>query len=113
MAKSTKRNAPAADRRREYWRKVLRRWQSSGLSQAAFCRQRKIPAGRFTWWKRRLRDDGVVAGHGFVPVQVAPWAVRSSELELTLRGGRVLRFDANVNVSKLAAIAAALEVASC
>jgi len=34
----------------------LRRWQVSRLSQAAFCRQRKIPAWKFTCRKKRLQE---------------------------------------------------------
>ena len=99
----------AAQRRREHWREVLRRWQSSGLSQAAFCRQRKIPVWRFTWWKKRLRDGSPAAGDLFVPIHVAPPAVASAEFELTLHGGRLLRFGTDVQPAKLTAIVAAIE----
>jgi len=99
----------AAERRREHWREVLRRWESSGLSQAAFCRQRKIPIWRFTWWKKRLSEERPAANGLFVPVHVAPSATSSAELELTLRGGRLLRFGADVPPARLAEIVAALE----
>jgi hypothetical protein len=99
----------AAQRRREHWREVLRRWQASGLSQAAFCRQRKIPIWRFTWWKKRLRDGSPAAGGLFVPIHVAPSAASSADFELTLRGGRVLRFGVDVEPTKLAKIVAAIE----
>ena len=106
MAKS---NAQAAQRRRDHWREILRRWQSSGLSQAAFCRQGKIPVWRFTWWKKRLSDDGVAAGGLFVPVRVTPSPAAPAEFELTLRGGRRLRFGTDVQPARLAAIVAAIE----
>jgi len=102
--------AEAAERRREHWREVLRRWESSGLSQAAFCRQREIPIWRFTWWKKRLSDERPAqAGGLFVPVGVARSGTSSAGLELTLRGGRLLRFDADVPPARLAEIVAALE----
>lgn len=107
MAKS---NAQAAQQRREHWREILRRWQSSGLSQAAFCRQRKIPVWRFTWWKKRLRDESPVAGDLFVPINVAP-SEASADFELTLHGGRLLRFGSDVQPARLAAIVEALEAA--
>ena len=106
-------NGDAAQQRRELWREVLRRWQASGLSQAAFCRQRKIPVWRFTWWKKRLSNDGVSAGDLFVPIHVAPPAAASAEFELTLHGGRLLRFGADVETAKLAAIVAAVEAVTC
>ena len=40
--------------RGRYWRDVVRAWQRSGLSQAAFCREHDIKAVSFGWWKRKL-----------------------------------------------------------
>lgn len=102
-------NTEAAERRREHWREVLRRWELSGLSQAAFCRQRKIPIWRFTWWKKRLSEERPTASGLFIPVRVAPSPASSAELELTLRGGRLLRFGADVPPARLAEIVAAVE----
>jgi len=99
----------AAKRRQEHWREVLRRWESSGLSQAAFCRQRKIPISRFTWWKKRLSEERPAASGLFVPVHVAPSPASSAEFELTLHGGRLLRFSADVSPARLDEIVAALE----
>ena len=124
MAKS---NSSAAGRqRRERWRELLGRWRASGLTQAAFCRQEQIHVWQFAWWKKRLGADRVI-GQGrrtrqsrgiasveiaasamagqhdpqFVPVQVVA-SPPTGDLELTLRGGRVLRFGADVDASKLA-----------
>lgn len=101
--------AEAARRRRVHWREILRRWESSGLSQAAFCRQRRIPVWRFAWWKKRLSAEGPAAGSVFIPVRVAPSPAASSELELTLGSGRLLRFGADVPPARLAEIVVALE----
>ena len=118
MAKS---NSEVAARRMERWRKLLERWRASGLSQAEFCRRRGIPVSKFAWWKRRLSVEGAArpvrrarpgreaaADCSFVPVQVVA-ALHVGDLELTLGGGRVLRFGADVDAGKLAAIVAALE----
>jgi hypothetical protein len=102
------RNSRGAARRAERWRELLQRWQDSGLSQAEFCRRRRIAAWKFRWWKRRLSGQGAVTGGSFVPVQLVA-AGFSRELELTLPGGRALRFGVEVDVQKLAAIVAALE----
>jgi len=40
-----------------HWQEVLRAQEASGLSQAAFCRERGIKAGTLAWWKRQLRRD--------------------------------------------------------
>jgi len=106
MAKSN--SGVAIQQRREHWQDLLRRWRASGLSQAQFCRRRRIPVWKFVWWKRRLGVEGVAPDSPFVPVQVvAPSS--AGELELTLRGGRILRFGTDVEAAKLAEIAAALE----
>ena len=103
-----KRNSRVAARGAERWRVLLRRWKDSGLSQAEFCRRRGIAAWKFSWWKRRLSGAGAVPSGSFVPVQVVA-AASSRELELTLGGGRALRFGADVDAEKLAAIVAVLE----
>lgn len=116
-------NFEVAVRRREHWQELLGRWQASGLSQAQFCRRRGIPVWKLAWWKKRLGAEGAVRqarrsersrcvapDSRFVPVEVvAPQP--AGELELTLRGGRVLRFGADVEVAKLAGIVAGLEAA--
>ena len=118
MAKS---NSEVSARRVAYWRGLLERWRASGLSQAEFCRRRGIPISKFAWWKRRLSAGGAArlvrrarpgreaaVDCSFIPVHVVA-APAAGELELTLRGGRVLRFGVDVDAGKLAVIVAALE----
>lgn len=59
--------------KREHWESVLAEWESSGLSQKAFCEARKIVYPTFAYWRRHLsRQD---AG---VPVPVACYEVHPS-----------------------------------
>jgi hypothetical protein len=44
--------------RARYWRQLVAQWQKSGLSQAEFCRRRRIKAVSFGWWKRKLQGLG-------------------------------------------------------
>jgi hypothetical protein len=114
-----KNNSAAKDQqRREHWRRLVGRWRAGGLSQAAFCRQERINVWQFAWWKKRLGSSGSASngepggapGCSFVPVQIVAEAVRpAGELELTLPGGRILRFGIDVATDKLAGIVAALE----
>jgi hypothetical protein len=39
----------------EEWREILAEWSGSGLSQAAFCRQRGFSSITFSGWKRHFR----------------------------------------------------------
>lgn len=50
------------------WRERLAAWHGSGVSGAAFCRQRDLPYAQFVYWRRRLGTRG----RGWVPVRVAP-----------------------------------------
>ena len=40
--------------RARYWATQVRAWERSGLTQAEYCRRRRIKAGSFAWWKRQL-----------------------------------------------------------
>ena len=40
------------------WQRLVAAWERSGLSQADFCRRRRIKAVTFGWWKRKLRGPG-------------------------------------------------------
>ena len=42
--------------RARYWQRLLAAWEKSGLSQAEFCRRRKVKAVNFGWWKRKLKS---------------------------------------------------------
>jgi len=40
--------------RHSHWQGIILQWQSSGLSQAAFCRKNKLQYQQFSKWKIRL-----------------------------------------------------------
>ena len=118
-------------RRQERWQELLERWQQSGWSQARFCRQRQIPLWQFAWWKKRLAATApavpaapcgpaaggrsTATGDLFVAVGLSPTALPTGrdEVELTLRGGRVLRFDVALEPAKLLRLVVALEERPC
>ena len=77
--------------RREYWRKLLERQASSGLSVKAFCLREKVPYSTFFVWKRRLPDEPVLAKDKitFAPVTVVASAPSmNGSIEIVLSGGR-------------------------
>lgn len=50
-----------------FWRDHLARFENSGLSRAAHCRQHRLAANSFDYWRRRLagkHDEGIGAGCG-------------------------------------------------
>ena len=40
-----------------YWRTVIKKHATRGLSAAAFCREQDINIHQFRWWQRRFRKD--------------------------------------------------------
>jgi len=50
MAKHRMRNA----KKESFWRSVLRRQASSGMSIRAWCRQEELSEAGFHWWRREL-----------------------------------------------------------
>lgn len=46
-------NANPADRRRQF-EAHIKRWHSSGLSQAEYCRRNELKWSTFQYWRRRL-----------------------------------------------------------
>ena len=40
--------------RAKYWATQVAAWERSGLTQAEYCRRRRIKSGSFAWWKRQL-----------------------------------------------------------
>ncbi|GMV83605.1 MAG: hypothetical protein AMXMBFR7_47890 [Planctomycetota bacterium] len=124
--KAEEQGAMAARRmaREEGWRKHLKAWGGSGLSQAEYCRRHGVMAADFSWWKRELarRDQArrpkQAKFAGFVPVRlpVAPMGagvvVRGQpegDCEVLLRNGRCLRIGGGVSIQRVVELAVALE----
>jgi len=138
VAKRVRRSSGKGQRRsvglERKWRKVLGAWAKSGLTQAAFCRERGIAVASFAWWKRELaRRDAertetpqqsgtaatpdLAAGPMFVPVRVKPTeAGRSGDadgIEIVVRGGRRVRVGAGFDAQALARVVSVLEGVPC
>ena len=78
----------------QYWRQVLARWRSSGLSVRAYCELHRIPQPSFYWWRREIpRRDS--ARPQFLPVRVVAEAMTSTgdtgAIEVVLANQRCLR----------------------
>jgi len=104
--------------RARYWSGLVKAWEGSGLSQAAFCRERGVPAGTFAWWKRRLRraqGDGVKHGERsprrverFVEVRLAGTCSMPA-YEVVLAHGRSIRIPSGFDPQTLSRRIAAVE----
>jgi transposase-like protein len=98
----------------QFWRAMLRRWHSSGLSVRAFCEEHGLAVPTFYAWRRTLAERAPAVG--FVPVHVIPErepqatvAGPASSLELVLSAGRVLRVAPGFDGPTLRRLLALLE----
>jgi transposase-like protein len=104
--------------RATYWAGLVARWQESGVSQLAFCRQEGINAGTFAWWKRQLRKaPGEVpqgrerpreAAERFVEVRLTNSSPLST-YEVVLPRGRSIRVPSQFDPQTLSRLITAVE----
>jgi transposase-like protein len=102
--------------RREFWRQVVARQHTSGLSIQRFCQQEGMATATFYIWRRRLGQGaggrvGTPAPVGFAPVQVQPEAApvaAAGSLDIFLPHDRCVRLTGTVDRQQLADVLAAL-----
>lgn len=115
-------NKNRSGEREAYWRDVVARFRTSGLSVRAFCRREKLQESAFYFWRRTLadRDDKLppksrptskrAARPAFLPVTIRRDASSpTSALTLELPSGSMLRFNEAMPVERVAALIRALE----
>lgn len=83
--------------RRQFWRRTVKRWKSSGLSVRQFCRKEGVSEPAFYAWRKKVaeRQRGP-SGTEVSPcaptfIEVALPESASTPLELVLRNGAILR----------------------
>ena len=87
-------------------RAVLRAWEQSGLSAAAFAAQRGLDSKRLYWWRSKLQQQTERAT--LVPVTVAP-AHQSEPIEVLLRSGHTLKLTREFDEEAFSRLVAVLE----
>lgn len=79
-----------ARERVELWQERITRWQSSGLSGMAYCKQESLAYGRFVYWRKKLagspEPDGE-APSGFARVAPVTRLEAADGLTVSLPGG--------------------------
>lgn len=118
-------NKNRSGERETFWRDVVTRFRTSGLSVRAFCRREKLQESAFYFWRRTLVDrDGKIPAKSrptskratrpaFLPVTIRRDALPpTSGLTLELPSGAVLRFNESMPVERVAALVRALETAT-
>jgi hypothetical protein len=107
------------------WRERLEAWRRSGLSQAEFCRRQGLSRVSLSWWKSRIARQesvrpSVSPGTEWLAVRALPSATGEPggedgepQLEVVLRGGRIVRVGSGFDASALLRLVQALESLPC
>jgi hypothetical protein len=93
------------------WRRLISEQMRSGKSVAVFCRERKLCAPHFYWWKKRLRENTTAR---FVEVQVAESPANTpgdSRIEVRLQNGRRLMVGRGFDPEHVRGLLAVVEAA--
>ncbi|MCO6427092.1 IS66 family insertion sequence element accessory protein TnpB [Nitrosomonas communis] len=73
-------------------------WQTSGMSQAAYCRKHGLNAKTFGNWLRIYRSGReVVRSSALVPVTIKPMSMTANTLRLRGQGDHVLELPSTVS----------------
>lgn len=81
--------------RRRHFGEHMRRWRSSGLSQAEYCRRHGLKWSTFHYWRKRLQDKTNAVT--LVQVPVSKYIACPSGRELTLILGDHYKVDIGDN----------------
>jgi hypothetical protein len=96
-------DATPEDRRRQF-EEHMRRWRSSGLTQAEYCRRNELKWSTFNYWRKRLATSTAAVTLVQVPVGLnSDGSVSSGQgLTLLLEGRYRVEIGDNFNPSTLA-----------
>lgn len=103
---------------REQAAAVLEEWKSSGLSLAAFARERGVVAQRLHWWRARLRGQSAPRaarpGHKLVPAIITGVPLLAAPVTVRMTTGESMEVSEPSSVSPdwVAAVVVAISRAS-
>lgn len=88
--------------KRKKWNEILRDWNESGVSAAAYCRTNDIPSWQFNYWKKRLLSKSEEDGERrFVEFPFVNERPRNSGLWFELPSGLRLVIESGFKVDEL------------
>ena len=109
-------NRSKREERRAVWRGILAEQADSGLSAAAFCRERSIPQWKFFSWKKRLAAKKELSASpppAFQEVRVSPGEETATPAELVFPSGLVLRIPPGFDDARLRLLIETIGAARC
>jgi hypothetical protein len=73
--------------RERYWQAHRMAWQSSGLSQRAYCQREGLSFSAFGYWRSRMNATPATPAATFVPLLIEAPAVKAEEAEVAVGSG--------------------------
>jgi hypothetical protein len=55
--------------KQQYWEEHVKRYEASGMSKAAYCREHNVVYHQFMWWYKRLCCQSDEGGEPFVALE--------------------------------------------
>jgi len=103
-----------------YWQNLIREWEESGMSQAAFCRTRNITHSNFFMWRRRLAAESTPPLSAvFAPVKIKQEDIMlckptsSTPVRLILKNNVRLEIASGIDKATLKVVLDVLGVLPC
>ena len=97
--------------RADYWRKHIKQWEGSSLSQARYCRENRLSESSFSGWRRKLELDSSLSDTSATPqfLELSKPSASTPVLKIE-RGKFTIHVPANFEASELRRL---LEVLEC
>jgi hypothetical protein len=92
----------ATSQKQKVWQQHIQAWQSSTLSQAAYCNKHQLSLASFGYWRKRLKLEA--------PPQIIPVVREAPVVGVQLRspGGWQIALPTNLSLEALRNLMAAL-----
>lgn len=88
--------------RKKYWYKIIREWESSGLTQVRFFQEKGIAKSTFGLWRKKyLQEYGKSCSAEFIPVNITngqPSLPIAEQIELIYPNGVRLVCPAQIDM---------------
>ena len=97
----------------QFWRKLVRAYERSGLRQQVFCDQHGIKLGTFQYWLYKTRREATGPATALVRVEMPNQSAGDTPLQAGLPGGIVLRITPGTDPRYVAALLTEVGNARC
>lgn len=92
----------------DFWKGHVAGWRSSGLTQAAYCRQHGLSLASLGYWRRTLGKAAAAPASALVPIVVGEAVTPDEAIEVQLPNGLRARLPTGMAPSHWAPVIRAL-----